>query len=216
MEILAISATARGEFDELIDAMHLLRARVFGGRLDWDVHISDGREADGYDQFNPTYILAVTATRAVAGCARLLPATGPTMLANTFPQLLSSGRLDAHAGMVESSRFCVDTALEEGRSRGLLHGTTLKMFAGIIEWSMANGYHEIVTATDLRFERILKRAGWPMQRIGRPCRIGSTMAIAGVLPADVASLNRIRAAFKPGMRSRCKSTQGIRSHLTLR
>ncbi len=59
---------------------------------------------------------------------------------------------------------------------------------------MANGYYEIVTATDLRFERILKRAGWPMQRLGRPCPIGSTMAVAGVLPADAASLHRIRAA----------------------
>jgi len=194
MEILAVPAAARGEFADLIDAMHRLRARVFGERLDWDVDIKDDREADAYDQFNPTYILAVSTAGAVAGCARLLPASGPTMLANTFPQLLASRRLEAHAGMVESSRFCVDTTLDEGRMQGLLHRTTLEMFAGIIEWSMANGYHEIVTATDLRFERILKRAGWPMQRLGRPCTIGSTMAVAGVLPADAASLNRILAA----------------------
>lgn len=197
MEILAVPAAARGEFADLIDSMHRLRARVFGDRLDWDVDIRDDREADAYDQFNPTYILAVSTTGAVAGCVRLLPATGPTMLADTFPQLLSSRRLDAHAGMVESSRFCVDTALDEGRTLGVLHRTTLIMFAGIIEWSMANGYYEIVTATDLRFERILKRAGWPMQRIGRPCPIGSTMAVAGVLPADAASLNRIRTAAFP-------------------
>ncbi len=191
MEILYVPAAGRGEFADLIDSMHRLRARVFGNRLGWDVDIRDGREADAYDQFNPTYILAVTATR----CARLLPAYGPTMLANTFPQLLSSRRLDAHAGMVESSRFCVDTALDEGRTQGLLHRTTLKMFAGIIEWSMANGYSEVVTATDLRFERILKRAGWPMRRLGRPCSIGNTMAVAGVLSADVGSLTRILAAI---------------------
>lgn len=199
MEILAVPAATRGEFAVLIDSMHRLRARVFGDRLDWDVDIRDDREADAYDQFNPTYILAVSIKGAVVGCARLLPATGPTMLANTFPQLLSLRRLDAHAGMVESSRFCVDTALDEGRTRGLLHRTTLKMFAGIIEWSMANGYHEIVTATDLRFERILKRAGWPMQRLGQPSPIGNTMAVAGILPADAASLHRINAAVcRPG------------------
>jgi N-acyl-L-homoserine lactone synthetase len=194
MEILAVPAAAREEFADLIDSMHRLRAYVFGDRLDWEVDIRDGREVDAYDQFNPTYILAVSATRSVAGCARLLPATGPTMLSNTFPQLLSSCDLDAHSGMVESSRFCVDTSLDEGRPRGLLHRTTLMMFAGIIEWSMANGYHEIVTATDLRFERILKRAGWPMQRLGTPCPIGNTMAVAGILPADAGSFNRIRAA----------------------
>ncbi|MDX0370412.1 autoinducer synthesis protein [Sinorhizobium meliloti] len=194
MEILAVPAAARGEFADLIDSMHRLRACVFGDRLDWDVEIRDGREADAYDQFDPTYILAVSPTRAVAGCARLLPATGPTMLANTFPQLLPACGLNAHPGMVESSRFCVDTALDQHRTPGPLHKTTLMMFAGIIEWSMANGYHEIVTATDLRFERILKRAGWPMQRLGPPCPIGNSLAVAGILSADVGSLDRIRAA----------------------
>ncbi|WP_292219552.1 acyl-homoserine-lactone synthase, partial [Mesorhizobium sp.] len=69
------------------------------------------------------------------------------------------GSLAAHAAMVESSRFCVDTSLQAVRGEGQLHLATLTMFAGIIEWSMANGYDEIVTATDLRLERILKRAG---------------------------------------------------------
>lgn len=52
-----------------------------------------------------------------------------------------------------------------------MHQATLTMFAGIIEWSMANGYDEIVTATDLRFERILNRAGWPLRRLGEPVEI---------------------------------------------
>src|SRR3546814_14424102 len=65
------------------------------------------------------------------------------------------------------------------------------MFAGIIEWSMANGYHEIVTATDLRFERILNRAEWPMKRLGSPVAIGNTVAVAGVLPADRERFERV-------------------------
>ncbi|MCP1748934.1 acyl-homoserine-lactone synthase [Bradyrhizobium japonicum] len=32
----------------------------------------------------------------------------------------------------------------------------------MIEWSMSNGFDEIATATDVRFERILQRAGWPI------------------------------------------------------
>nr|WP_302062093.1 acyl-homoserine-lactone synthase [Agrobacterium salinitolerans] len=65
------------------------------------------------------------------------------------------------------------------------------MFAGIIEWSMANGSTEIVTATDLRFERILKRAGWPLRRLGEPVAIGNTIAVAGSLPADRASFEQV-------------------------
>lgn len=175
----------------LIDRHHRLRAQVFRDRLEWCVTVVDGREADEYDSLSPTYILAVTDEGAVAGCARLLPAIGPTMLERTFPQLLASGRLTAHPAMIESSRFCVDTSLGEGRG-GALHDVTLSMFAGIIEWAMANGHDEIVTATDIRFERILKRAGWPMQRLGEPKSIGNTIAVAGSLPADAASLNRVR------------------------
>lgn len=175
----------------LIDRHHRLRAQVFKDRLGWDVRVIDGCEADEYDSLSPTYILAVTHGNAIAGCARLLPATGLTMLDRTFPQLLSSGHLSSHRGMIESSRFCVDTSLGEGRG-GALHQATLSMFAGIIEWSMANGYREIVTATDLRFERILNRAGWPMRRLGDPHKIGNTVAVAGSLPATIESFNQVR------------------------
>ena len=116
------------------------------------------------------------------------------MLERTFSQLLRSGSLSASPSVVESSRFCVDTSLAEGRGGGQLHLATLTMFAGIIEWSMANGYNEIVTATDLRFERILNRAGWPLKRLGEPKEIGNTVAIAGSLPADAKSFKRVRPA----------------------
>ncbi|MBO9176933.1 autoinducer synthesis protein, partial [Rhizobium sp. 16-488-2a] len=69
---------------------------------------------------------------------------------------------------------------------------TLTMFAGIIEWCFANGYTEIVTVTDLRFERILARVGWPLQRLGEPKKIGVTMAVAGTLLANAEMFLRLR------------------------
>ncbi|MBO9134485.1 GNAT family N-acetyltransferase (plasmid) [Rhizobium sp. B230/85] len=184
MQVTTISPDRYVDHSNLLSQMHRLRAAVFGERLEWDVAISDAGERDEYDDLDPTYILAVTDDQKVVGCARLLPALGPTMLERTFPQLLATGSLNASASMVESSRFCVDTSLAAGRGGGQLHLATLTMFAGIIEWSMANDYDEIVTATDLRFERILNRAGWPMKRLGDPVAIGNTVAVAGTLPAD--------------------------------
>ena len=108
-----------------------------------------------------------------------------------FPQLLPRGSLNAREAMIESSRFWVDTTLASDRAVGLLQETTLFLFAGIIEWSMVDGYSEVVTATDLRFERILKRAGWPMQRLGEPIRIGIITAIAGKLTIDAASFRYV-------------------------
>ncbi len=183
-----------GDSSALLDRMHRLRARIFQGRLGWDVEVRQGREVDEFDSYRPTYILTVTPSLDVVGCARLLPASGPTMMSVLFPDLEQTGLLRPHDAMVESSRFCVDTSLEAGRAGGLLHDVTLTMFSAIIEWSMAQGYAQIVTGTDVRFERILKRAGWPMQRIGEPRQIGNTMAVAGLLPADIESFDQVRPA----------------------
>lgn len=205
MRSVAIDANEHGGLGSLVDEMHQLRARVFGGRPGWRIKIEYGRDRDEYDTLDPTYILALTDLGAVAGCARLLPTTGPTMLAHTFPQLLPGGRLQSRPTMVESSRFCVDTG-GEGRGGRFLHEATLTMFAGIIEWSMSNGFDEIVTATDVRFERILHQAGWPMTRLGSVQLIGETMSVAGILPADQASFERV---CPPGYRSDLRRLQRI-------
>ncbi|NLS20295.1 GNAT family N-acetyltransferase [Rhizobium sp. P40RR-XXII] len=194
MQIFAVSPNLYERHSSYLKKMHRLRAAVFGARLEWNVEIIAGEERDQYDELHPTYILAVTRAGSVVGCARLLPATGPTMLEWTFPQLLENGSLPTRLAVVESSRFCVDTSLAAGRGGGQLHLVTLTMFAAIIEWSAANGYTQLVTATDLRFERILKRAGWPMDRLGEPTAIGNTIAIAGSLPLDRASFERVRPA----------------------
>ncbi len=192
MWILTVPPDHYADHADELAQMHRLRAIVFRDRLEWDVTVTHGGERDQYDDLNPTYILAISGSNKVVGCARLLPAVGPTMLEQTFPQLLAGGSLNATSAMIESSRFCVDTTLSAGRGRGQLHLATLTMFAGIIEWSMAHGYDKIVTATDIRFERILNRAGWPMTRLGEPVAIGNTVAIAGTLPADQASFEQVR------------------------
>lgn len=192
MRVVAISKPRTASETKIIDEMHRLRARIFQGRLSWNVRCVDGCEYDEFDALSPTYVVTLSDRNAVIGCARLLPATGTTMLGAVFPQLLRTGLLPAHVGMIESSRFCVDTACEEGRADGSLHTATLTMFAGIVEWCMANSYSEIATATDVRFERILKRAGWPMQRLGDPTMINETRSVGGILPADAESFERLR------------------------
>lgn len=192
MQVLALSTPRTILEAHLLHTHYQLRARVFSDRLGWEVDVAAGCESDRFDALPPTYVVAIAETGRLAGCARLLPALGPTMVADVFPSLLPDGRFNSHAAMIESSRFCVDTALAEGRGNGSVHEATLTMFAGIIEWCIANGYTEIVTVTDLRFERILARVGWPLQRLGEPKKIGVTMAVAGTLPANAGTFLRLR------------------------
>jgi N-acyl-L-homoserine lactone synthetase len=192
MQVIAFSTPRTVHEADLLRAFYQLRARVFSNRLGWEVEVSAGGESDDFDALRPTYVVAITETGQLAGGARLLSALGPTMAADVFPSLLPNGRLIAHSAMVESSRFCVDTTLEEGRGASSVHEATWTMFAGIIEWCMTNGFTEIVTVTDLRFERILARVGWPLQRLGEPTKIGVANAVAGTLPVDVGTFQKLR------------------------
>lgn len=88
MQALAIHATERDAHCAVIDETHRLRARVFADRLGWDITTRSGCEKDRFDELDVTTIVALTDDGVVAGCARLLPATGPTMVADVFPQLL--------------------------------------------------------------------------------------------------------------------------------
>lgn len=188
MRAIAVPPKTYSNSAVLLDSMHRLRARVFRERM--NVVVRDGREADQFDPCRPTYILALSDRNEVAGCARLLSTAGPMLLSVRFPELIGSGL--PHAAMIESSRFCVDTSIETGRAGQALHDATWTLFAAIIERSMADGYSELVTMTDVRIERILRRAGWPMARIGEPKPIGNTTAVVGPLPTDQASFERVR------------------------
>ncbi|WP_027061083.1 acyl-homoserine-lactone synthase [Mesorhizobium loti] len=192
MRIVSINPADRKDFPELIASMHRLRYRVFQDRLNWDVSVSGDMEIDAYDALGPTYILAVDATGAVIGCARLLPTTGPTMLANTFPALLGPHPAPRSEVTFESSRFCVDTGAAKSVSANGLRDATFSLLAGILEWGLSKGQETIVTVTDVRFERVLRRAGWPLDRFAPPMPIGDTSALAGSLMISQAALMNVR------------------------
>lgn len=194
MRVLALSGLDCASHLDLVMGMHRLRRRVFKDRLNWDVSVSGDMEIDIYDTLHPTYLVGITSAGTVAGCARFLPTTGPNMLANTFSVLLDGYELPRSSRIFESSRFCVDSeGLKEKSAKGLQEAT-FSMLAAVLEWGLANNQVAVVTVTDIRFERILKRACWPLERFAPPQRIGDTLALAGRLPITEQALSVIRDA----------------------
>ena len=193
MKVIVRSRSALSQASELTLGMHRLRRRVFKDRLDWDVSVSNGLEVDQYDTFEPTYLLGLE-QNDVVGCVRLLPTTGPNMLADTFPVLLDGNAAPKTARIWESSRFCVDTRSAPATAENGLRKATFLLFAAMIEWGQQHNLQAIATVTDLRMERILRRAGWHLDRLGMPRQIGSTKAVAGLLPITDEALGAIRAA----------------------
>ena len=195
MNVIALTRPALLKHSELALGMHRLRRRVFRDRLDWKVSVSDGLEIDQYDALTPTYLLGVE-QRDVVGCVRLLPTTGRNMLADTFPVLLDGHAAPKAARIWESSRFCVDTKNVVATADNGLREATFLLFAAMIEWGQQRELQAIATVTDLRMERILRRAGWHLDRLGTPRQIGATKAVAGLLPITNGALGAIRAAEK--------------------
>ena len=66
----------------------------------------------------------------------------------------------------------------------------------MIEWGQQHDLQAIATVTDLRMERILRRAGWGLDRLGEPRQIGATKAVAGLLPITDHAFGAIRTAGK--------------------
>ncbi|WP_287329009.1 acyl-homoserine-lactone synthase [Mesorhizobium sp.] len=64
--------------------------------------------------------------------------------------------------------------------------------SAILEWRLSHDQEAVVTVTDVRFERILRRVGWPLERFSPPMQIDSTKALAGRLPISESSRLNVR------------------------
>ncbi len=192
MQVLEMNRTNSGANMGLLMGMHRLRRKVFKDRLEWAVSLTGDLEMDRFDALDASYLI-VKEGNSVLGSVRLLPTTGPNMLADTFPELLDGGSAPNCDSIAESSRFCVDTTATDAITEGGLRQATFMLFAGMLEWGRARDLRSIATVTDVRMERILRRAGWPLDRLGKPRRLGVTVAVAGLLPVENAALASIRA-----------------------
>jgi N-acyl-L-homoserine lactone synthetase len=171
--------------------MHRIRKVVFKDRLGWDVAVSGELEIDEYDALGPSYLLSIDRHGTVNGCVRLLPTTGPNMLRDIFPSLVTKGAVPRGERVWEASRFAVSgntSAAEAGLSQ-----TTYDLLIGVLEFGLSKGITTIACVVDVRMERILRRAGWQLDRLGPVQRIGNTIALAGQLNVSAQILRELEA-----------------------
>lgn len=182
------------QFTSAIADMHRLRFRVFKERLDWAVQAEEGMERDRFDALEPAYLLHLGNDDRIQGCVRLLPSTGPNMLRDVFPQLLSGIPCPSDPRIWESSRFALELSPAMPRTENGLAKATFELFAGMIEFGLSRSLTGIMTVTDLRMERILRRANWPLERLGDAGMVGATHAVAGILEVSQDALARTKQA----------------------
>jgi acyl homoserine lactone synthase len=173
---LQIRIAARREFQSKdLWEMHTLRAKVFRGRLGWEVPVLSGMEIDGYDALEPMYMLMKEPGGGLRGCWRLLPTEGPYMLKDSFAQLLDGRAAPSGPDIWELSRFALET---EGASRFGFAEVTMEAIEAVIRYAHEQGMTRYVTVTTTAIERLLRRAGVVVTRLGDPMEIGIETAVA--------------------------------------
>lgn len=169
-----------------LEGMFRLRHEVFKERLDWEVGSQSGRERDLFDDLDPVYIVCEE-DGDVLGSWRLLPTTKPYMLKDVFPELLYGMPAPEAPDVWEISRFAVSKRVCGNESLGTIKTVTNLLLEQLFNFAAQREISRIVAVADVRFERILKRAGLLTFRYGPPMQIGVTRAVSGY--ADVTDLN---------------------------
>ncbi|HWJ96435.1 MAG TPA: acyl-homoserine-lactone synthase [Telluria sp.] len=173
---LQIKIAARRDFKSKdLWEMHALRAKVFSGRLGWEVPVLSGMEIDGYDALEPWYMMMREAGGALRGCWRLLPTEGPYMLKDSFAQLLHGQDAPSDPRIWELSRFAIET---ENCGPFGFSEITMESIEAIIRYGHEAGLERYVTVTTTAIERMLRRAGVVTSRLGDPLKIGIETAVA--------------------------------------
>ncbi len=193
--ILVLNGSEEPKYSYIFNAMYQIRADVFHTRLQWDVKIKNGIERDHFDEQNPLYLISIDEnTSQVRGSVRLLPTTGPNMLRDIFPSLLSNGEKVESATIWECSRFSIRQGKETRADGSLVSHITGELLAAVVEVGLIAGLTEALGVFDARMIRVFRSAGYPPLVIGTPHRIGSFMTYAGLFEISEQALASIQQA----------------------
>jgi acyl homoserine lactone synthase len=180
--IVVVEPYNEHKYSRLMDEMFRLRARIFHDRLKWDVHVVDGKERDKYDDQAPVYIIHTDEQqREVKGCLRLLPTTGPTLLADCFADTVPDAAHLSSPTIWEGTRFCLSEAVLDRESQdGLLFASTV-MITALGELAVYAGIESVVANFDAAMLRLYRRLGCDFEILGSTWKYGQPVYL-GLFP----------------------------------
>ena len=176
----------------LLDQMFRLRARVFRDRLKWDVNVIDGMERDRFDDLAPVYLIHTDEQgRDVRGSLRLLPTTGPTVLADFFSDTMPDAALLSAPTIWECTRFCIDEDIVGGRHRDQIVASRA-LISGLGAVALRAGIESILGNFDERMLRLYRRIGCEVEVLGSTHRYGEPVYL-GLFPVSQPILEEVNA-----------------------
>ncbi len=136
------------------------RRAQFHDDFGWDLNIDSlGREIDQYDLMNPLYVILQDDQGRHLGSGRLMPTTGPTMIADHFADMTDGVEIESPL-IWEVTRVFIAR-----RGQGSIRHAAALMWAGC-QLGLKAGVQFYVGVTAANMVRVFSACGWPPEVIG--------------------------------------------------
>ncbi|MEN9534263.1 MAG: acyl-homoserine-lactone synthase [Aeromonas popoffii] len=149
---------------EVENELYRFRNRVFSDRLGWDVESHRGLEQDSFDTPDTHWVL-IEDEEGLCGCIRLLSCAQDYMLPSIFPSALAGEAPPRSNDVWELTRLAIDANRAPRMGCGVSELTCI-IFREVYAFAKAKGIRELVAVVSLPVERIFRRLGLPIERLG--------------------------------------------------
>jgi acyl-homoserine lactone synthase len=179
----------RAQYGAQLEEMYRIRHSIYVEGRGWKaIARPDGREIDQFDTDDANYLLGLDDNGAVVSGVRLLPTTGPHLMRDVFPHIVTWGRIPSDPHIHEMTRIFVwGKPRKEDRYRAVR-----ELFCGIVEYSMARQINHISIVCDTFFIPQFLENGWKLHHLGLPTEYPEGVCAAVLLEAEPAMLGRMR------------------------
>lgn len=177
-------------------AMFADRKRLFVDLLGWDVPVVEGRyEIDQFDGQAATYLIATDHRGNHVGSLRLLPTTGPHILADLFASLCDDG-VPRGPGVLEITRLCLPGRLGTVARLAVRN----RLISAMVDHALERAIIALTGIVAWDFLEQIMAMGWRCAPLGAPCRIAGARLGAFRIEIDADTPRHLAATgiYRPG------------------
>lgn len=196
VDFQVVTADNRHLHERLMDDHHVLRKNLYIDRSGWKALThTDGRESDQFDLDTTIYILGTDGTGALVSGSRLHPSTGPTLLADVFPQLANVRGFERGPDIFEWTRvFTAPAKRTEGRSSTAAG----EIYCAVMQYCLDEGIRAVNIVTEAFYVARYVGLGWKLRILGESLEHEGMTLVGVTLPIDEETIASMRRAYGIG------------------
>jgi acyl-homoserine lactone synthase len=192
VDVHVVTNANRHLYENELDEHHRIRHRIYIEELHWRglTPRADLREYDQFDVPETVYLLGIEKGHVVGGL-RLVPTTGPHLIADVFSRFASQLGVPRRPDIAEWTRIFVVPERHEEHSGSKIGSTVI---ASMIDYGLQEGLSGISVCMNTFWLPKFLKYGWRVRPLGLPDVHDGEWLIAVLIDVTPQALAGIRAA----------------------